>query len=723
MATNETASGLHPRLREALWAIREKDILSTTLERLRLTREADALVQGLPQPLQLGEGLYHLLDRISVSVSPNDVLVGRIAEEVPDATGEAFFQETVKGWKGRGIPLWMPDSGHECFAWERVLKLGLPGLEDFASRERTRRAEAGESQATLDWLSGAVRLYQALRRYARRYAQAAAEQGLEAAAWCAAIAERPPQTFAEALQLVWLITHVYCTMLARNPTLTMGRADEMLLRFHRADIAAGRLTRERAADLVDDFYAKNTLILGRGEHQMDGGSGKATGWERNLAYDAPQYLLLGGRRRDGSPSANELTELFLERIVPALENPVIVLRYTPDMPERLWRLACDKLRQNASMLVYNDESVITAFVHAGVSEPEAVDYSLYGCNWPVTYGTSRSVIIHRLLLPRHFLQALLAADRPPTSAEALYERFAASVRAEVEGVCANFRRWRTECDAKAPGLLRMDDCFLDGPVARARSWALGGTPLSTVIVGITGLGTTADSFAAVDELAFRSSAVGLDELCEALRQDWAGQETLRQRCVRAAKFGRGDDHADGHAARMLTAVLDEMDRARGRGTPEPICVLPSLTTDMTQRSFGAQLGATPDGRRKGQPISENMSPSPGAATEGLTSLFRSLAKLPFKRVCSGPLNVRITPKLVKGEAGLANLAAALRTYFAAGGLQVQLSFVSADELRAAQAHPEAYRDLMVRITGYSAVFVDMSRPAQEEIIARTEMMV
>ncbi|MBM4082612.1 MAG: hypothetical protein FJ278_23100, partial [Planctomycetes bacterium] len=163
MATNETASGLHPRLREALWAIREKDILSTTLERLRLTREADALVQGLPQPLQLGEGLYHLLDRISVSVSPNDVLVGRIAEEVPDATGEAFFQETVKGWKGRGIPLWMPDSGHECFAWERVLKLGLPGLEDFASRERTRRAEAGESQATLDWLSGAVRLYQALR--------------------------------------------------------------------------------------------------------------------------------------------------------------------------------------------------------------------------------------------------------------------------------------------------------------------------------------------------------------------------------------------------------------------------------------------------------------------------------------------------------------------------------------------------------------------------------
>ncbi|MBM4082561.1 MAG: formate C-acetyltransferase/glycerol dehydratase family glycyl radical enzyme, partial [Planctomycetes bacterium] len=135
------------------------------------------------------------------------------------------------------------------------------------------------------------------------------------------------------------------------------------------------------------------------------------------------------------------------------------------------------------------------------------------------------------------------------------------------------------------------------------------------------------------------------------------------------------------------------------------------------------LGAMPDGRRKGQPISENMSPSPGAATEGLTSLFRSLARLPFKRVCSGPLNVRITPKLVKGADGLANLAAALRTYFAAGGLQVQLSFVSVDELRAAQAHPEAYRDLMVRITGYSAVFVDMSRPAQEEIIARTEMMV
>ena len=137
--------------------------------------------------------------------------------------------------------------------------------------------------------------------------------------------------------------------------------------------------------------------------------------------------------------------------------------------------------------------------------------------------------------------------------------------------------------------------------------------------------------------------------------------------------------------------------------------------------LGREIGATPDGRHAEQPISENTSPSPGSCTNGLTAMFRSMAKLPFEKINSGALNVRVQPRLFAGGAGLARFAGLLRTYMDLGGLQVQTSFVDVEELRDAQRHPERHRDLMVRITGYSAAFVDMTRQAQNEIIRREEM--
>jgi formate C-acetyltransferase len=578
-----------------------------------------------------------------------------------------------------------------------------------------------------------VRVYQALRHYARRYAQAGQEAGLEEAAGrCAAVAERPPETFAEALQLMWLVGHVYCSMLAANPTLTFGRMDELLGDFYRADRAAGRLTREEAGELIEDFYCKNNLLLGRGEHQMSGGSEKSTGWLRNLCYDAPQYVVLGGQRADGSAVANELTELFLERIVPRFENPVIVLRYTSDLPAEVWRLACDKMRANASFMVYNDHAVIPAMIHCGIAPRDAVTYTMHGCNWPDIPGTLRTTSTSFISLPGHFLKVLLGSsgEAPPRFAhlDEVYDRYAASIRAEVEEICTAFRRQRAEWDARAPGTLRVDDCFLDGPIARARSGTLGGTPYTNLVCALASPATAADCFAALEELVFRGNGtivpdykqVPLETLQAALREDFAGYEALRQWCLHAPKFGQDDPRTDAHAVRLLELVSREIDAASRLGTPDAIPVFRCTETDMRHLHFGRETGATPDGRRAGQPTSENTSPTPGSCTRGLTALFRSLAQLPFHRIHSGALNVRLPPRLVAGEEGLTRLAALLRTYFEEGGLQVQLSLADTAQLRAAQAQPEAYRDLMVRITGYSAAFVDMSQAAQEEIIRRAE---
>jgi pyruvate-formate lyase len=703
------------RITEALFAIREKDIHSATMERLRITWQADESVQGLPQQLQLGEGLYYLLDHISVPVSPDDLILGRITEEIPDEEGEALLKKTAEKW-GRGIPHWMPDGGHETLDWEGLLRLGLTGLEEFAQNELARRISTGETGAHLDFIKGAIRVYQAHINYARRYANSAYEIGLnDQARNCAVLAERPPETFAEALQLIWLVGVVYCSMVATNATLTFGRMDELLIHFYRRDLEEGRLTREEASDMIEDFYCKNNLLLGRGEHQMSGGTSNDTGWLRNLCYDAPQYVVLGGYKSDGSSSTDELTELFLERVVPALENPVIVLRYTSDMPDHIWRIACEKMQDNASFMVYNDENVIPAMIHCGIDEEDAFTYTMHGCNWPDIPGKERPLGGCHLSLPHHFYKAMMDGDEP-NSIDELYERFTSSIKTDIEGSFENMRQSRKRWNESSPGSLRIDDCFYDGPVENARSWSIGGTKYSTLLGNIRFIGTTVDCFAAVDELVFSSKKLSMSDLRDALKNDFAERESLRQLCLNAPKYGRDDDRADKHAVRILDIITTEFDRASRLGSPDGVIATRCLTTDMGHIGEGHSLGATPDGRHAGKPVSDNTSPYPGSCTKGITAMFRSIAKLPLDRFNSGALNVRLQRKFVSGNDGLTRLIALLRTFFDMGGLQVQLSIADTNELREAQISPEAHRDLMV-----SAVFVDMCKNAQDEIIRRQEM--
>jgi formate C-acetyltransferase len=266
----------------------------------------------------------------------------------------------------------------------------------------------------------------------------------------------------------------------------------------------------------------------------------------------------------------------------------------------------------------------------------------------------------------------------------------------------------------------VDDCFLEGPVERARSWQAGGVRYTPGVLAISGIASLADGLAALEE-GVASGGVSLEELRRALEADWEGYEGQRRLCLNAPQFGQDDARADGHAKRALALVLDEVDRASCRGSADEVMFFCCLETDMRHIHFGREIGATPDGRRAGEPISENTSPSPGAAVKGLTAMLRSVAKLPLQRIHSGALNVRLRPRWFEGEAGLTRLAGMLRTYFDLGGLQVQLSFADVETLREAQCCPERHRDLMVRITGYSAAFVDMTREAQDEIIRREEM--
>jgi formate C-acetyltransferase len=610
----------------------------------------------------------------------------------------------------------MTDGGHETLDWEHLLRVGLPGLHAEAT---ARLGEAADEER--DFLQGMVQIAQAFQTCARRYAQAAHTAGLDDAARCVeALAERPPATFREALQLVWLVGHVYVTMCAMNATLTFGRLDQWLFPFYQADLAARRLTRAQAGDLIEDFYAKNNLILGRGEHQMSGGGGACTGWNRNLCYDAPQYVIVGGRRAPGRPDCTDLTDLFLERIVPRFENPYMVVRYHADMAPSTWRLVCEKLRDNASMMIYNDGCVVPAMERAGFAPEEAVEYTMHGCNWPDLPPSQCSQGTFWHSLPATLALALDRLDSP-TNMAAIYAAFQQAYRAHMEHELAACVAQYQQRVAQPKSPLAVDDLFLAGPLAAGRAKRHGGVRHPTFVTTFSGLATLADSFAAIEDVVFTRRRFSWQELRTALHDDFSDLSPLLAACRNAPKFGCGDDRADRHAVRLMGVMHEVLDDVAALLAPVDGKLFRCVETDMQHLRLGRELGATPDGRRNGAPISENSSPSVGASTAGLTAMFHSLAKLPLDRCHSGALNVRLQPAAFAGKAGVERLMALLRAYFGQGGLQVQVSMVDVGTLRQAQAQPDEYRDLMVRITGYSAAFVDMSEAAQNEIIRREEM--
>ncbi len=701
--------------------LRHKSPRSTSLPRLRLTREAWERCRELLQPLCLGQVLGHVTRHLEVPVAPHDLLLGRMPEVVPDTAEEAYFQESVK-LLGSALPPGFTDGGHETFDWERLLAVGLPGLAAAVAASLAReRAEPTRARQVV-FLEGMALVLEAIREYARRSAESAAAAGLAGPAAAArAAAECAPTTFHEALQLMWTVGFVYCTMVSRNPTLTFGRMDQWLYPFYRRDLDAGRLTSAQAGELIEDFYCKNNLILGRGEHQMSGGGAQNTGWERNLTYDAPQYIVLGGERAPGRPDCTELTDLFLERIVPRFENPYVVVRTWPGMTADTWRLVCTRMRQNSSLMVYNDRAVIPAFERLGFSREQACEYTMHGCNWP---DLPPSQILGRCawqVLPQTLLAALKLAPACSRLDEVL-TAFLEAYRSRMRTETAAFRQALEANRAQAPGPLAVDDLFLRGPIERACDKRHGGVDHVTMATTFGSFATLVDSVAALDEVVFRRGQVTLAELLAALEADFAEQEPLRQMCLQAPKFGCNDERADQIAVRLMQAmhgILDELAMEPGR---EPLLICRCIETDTSHISSGRQTGATPDGRHAGQPLSENSSPSRAVAGDGLTSVLNSLAKLPLDCCHSGALNLRLSPSAFRGRQGLEALSAALCAYFERGGLQAQVSMVDTQTLRQAQQQPDQHRDLMVRITGYSAAFVDMTPEAQNEIIRRDEVL-
>jgi pyruvate-formate lyase len=261
--------------------------------------------------------------------------------------------------------------------------------------------------------------------------------------------------------------------------------------------------------------------------------------------------------------------------------------------------------------------------------------------------------------------------------------------------------------------LLIDDCITTG-----RDYHDGGARYNTSYVQGVGLGTMADAMAAIKYHVFDRQTMTMDEFVTVLEHDFEGYERIRQMVInRTPRYGNDDPYAD----ELMTAVFEAYFRAvDGRPNTKGGVYRVNMLPTTCHVYFGSVTGATPDGRRAWTPLSEGISPVQGADRKGPTAVIRSAAKMDHARTGGTLLNLKFTPQLLENDEGLDNLVDLIRTYFKLDGHHVQFNVVDAQTLRAAQAHPEQHRDLIVRVAGYSDYFCDLSEALQEEIIARTE---
>jgi len=259
----------------------------------------------------------------------------------------------------------------------------------------------------------------------------------------------------------------------------------------------------------------------------------------------------------------------------------------------------------------------------------------------------------------------------------------------------------------------IDDC-----ITRGKDYNAGGARYNNTFIQAVGIGSVTDSLAAIHELVFEEGETNLAELVAVLDADFEGHEILRQRLIhRMPKYGNDDDSADALMTRTFDALLEMIDgRPDARGGHYRLEMLPTTS----HVYFGSVTGASPDGRKAEQPLSEGISPVQGADRRGPTAVMRSAAKMNHVKTGGTLLNMKFTPALLEGEDGVNTLAHLVRSYFKMDGHHVQFNVVRAETLLEAQENPEAHRDLIVRVAGYSDYFCDLSRELQEEIITRTE---
>jgi formate C-acetyltransferase len=685
----------------------------------------------------------------------------KIAYHVPEEARAIQREEIIPYWRGRSIrdvifqemaPEWK--DAYEAGIFTEFMEQRAPGhtvLGDVIYRKGLLelKADIEASLQRLDFFNDpeAYNKQEQLRAmsvaadavicFAERHAQKAAEMAaresnprrkaeLEGIAGiCHHVPSHAPRDFWEALQAYWFVHLGVITELNTWDSFSPGRLDQHLYPFYTQGLAEGTLTRERARELLQCFWVK---FNNQPAPPKVGVTAAESGTYTDFAN-----INNAGLKPDGSDGVNDVTYLILDVVDEMrLVQPSSNLQLSKKSPERFLKRGLEIIRKGwGQPSIFNADLVVEELLRQGKSLEDARAGGTSGCVETGAFGKEAYILtgyfnltkvleiaLNDGLDPRTGKRIGLPTGDPRTFSS--YEQLFSAYRKQlhhfidikVRGNNIIERLYAQYLPAPFLSVL-IDDC-----IGKGKDYNDGGPRYNTTYVMGVGPGSCTDSLAAIRHHVLDRKRFSMAELLDALASNFDGQEKMRQLLWnKTPKYGNDDDYADGILVDVINAFYDEVN---GRKNTKGGYYRVNYLSTTCHVYFGSVTGAMPDGRNAWEPLSDGISPVQGADRRGPTAVLKSAGKMDQARTGGALLNQKFTPQLLEGEEGLEKLAHLVRSYFKLDGHHIQFNVVTAETLRAAQANPEKYRDLIVRVAGYSDYFCDLTEALQNEIIARTE---
>jgi len=705
------------------------------------------------------DGLWHNppTDELRMTVSPEDVELFRSIEGFWKGRtyNDIAMQWQPKGYEELcrmhvsaltpGYPILMMPSGHVTPGYKKVIDVGYGAIRQQAQDwidEHENNLMGDDAEKALFYTS-IVLACDAAEIYAKGYSKKCLEKAAETADperkaelesmadsldW---ISVNPCRTFREALQQALL----YCYLLrlsSMGDLGSFGRVDQYSWPLLKKELEAGTMTLDKAQEMVDCFYLKINGMFGGGK----GAIVKITGIGNTYLHNT-----IGGVDEEGNDASNPVTYMVLESIARMkLHDPTISLRVNKNTPDSLWELGIETSRRVGGLpLFQNDEVIIPGIVREmGFSLKDARDYAIIGCqeitgsgnDYPCCNGVvpPHSALYYSVLLD----MAINGGENPFNHEQSslkfkkLYEMESIEeVKEAWAKLVSYYMKAQVSLNNYAEYLIKhytphaILSLSMDGCMESGRDCTAGGCKYNSFGGTATGMATVADSLTTIRYMCFDKGICTTRELYDAVMANWEGYEDLRQKCLnQVPHFGNADPYAD----EMMTWVLNTYyDNCRQCWSTRSKTWKAGLYGAADHVAQGYVTWATPDGRQAGVPIADAASPAQGRDINGPTAVLLSSLCYDHSRFMDGVcLNMRIHPTVLSRDDGIAKLRDMVKTYMENGGAEIQFNVVSTETMREAQKRPEDFQDLVVRIAGYSAYFVELSEDCQNDVISRNE---
>ncbi|MBU1199021.1 MAG: glycyl radical protein [Nanoarchaeota archaeon] len=547
----------------------------------------------------------------------------------------------------------------------------------------------------------------------------------EIARICTQVPARTPKSFHEALQYYWFVHLGVITELNTWDSFNPGRLDQHLYPFYKQGLKDGTLTEESAKELLQSFWVK---FNNQPAPPKVGVTAEESG-----TYTDFCLINLGGVKQDGSDAVNELSYLLLDVIEEMrILQPSSMVQISKKNPEQFLKRALKIVKTGFGQpSIFNTDVIVQELIRQGKSIEDARNGGASGCVETGAFGKEAYILTGYFNMPKVLEIALNNGVDPRTGKQIGLETGDPKCFHEFDDLLSAYEKQiKHFVDIKIKGSniierlyaehlptpfmsLLIDDCIKNG-----KDYHDGGARYNTNYIQGVGVGTITDTLTSIKHNVFDNKNISLDELLDVLKNDFKDKEDIRQMFWnKTPKYGNDDDYADDIMKSVFEIYFNAIDgRPNTKGGHYRINLLPTTC----HVYFGKVTGATADGRKAEEPLSEGVSPVQGADRKGPTAVLKSVAKMDHARTGGTLLNQKFTPQILEDETGLDKVANLVRSYFAMDGHHIQFNVVDADTLLKAQKEPDKYRDLIVRVAGYSDYFVDLSPALQNEIIQRTE---